>query len=305
MNAMRFIPIIRLVVGCLVALIGFECAVASAKTPATLTPIPFGTNQVELLCGTNVITVFTYKPKSYRDGPLLVIFHGRTRNAEEYRDYAISLADQLNAIVAVPLFDQERYPIHVYTLGGVIENDTVQPREKWFFPCVRSIVDELRRHEGKAALDYFLVGHSAGGQMLMRLAAIHPMDAKRIVVANPGSDLFPRRDWEFGYGFGGLPVELSDDAALQRYLAAPLTLYLGTADILTDQDNLDRSEGAMRQGTHRLERGRACFGFAESLARERGWKFNWRKVETAGIGHDGKGMLAAKEVEDALFSAGK
>ena len=43
----------------------------------------------------------------------------------------------------------------------------------------------------------------------MRLAALYPMDIRRIVAAKPGSDLFPRRDWKFGYGFGGLPEELS------------------------------------------------------------------------------------------------
>jgi hypothetical protein len=87
---------------------------------------------------------------------------------------------------------------------------------------------------------------------------------------------------------------------LRRYLAAPLTLYLGTGDI-TPRRRFDASESAMKQGPHRLARNRAGFELARSLAQERGWTFNWRKVETPGIEHDAAAMFAAKEVEDALF----
>lgn len=278
---------------------------ATSPQHAAAPALPAGPQQIEIHCGTNLITVFTYKPDTYRDGPLIVVFHGRARNAQEYRDFAIPLAQRLNAIVAAPWFDPERFPIHDYTLGGVLQNGVEQPREKWFFSNIETLVTALRQREGKTDLDYYLLGHSAGGQMLMRLAAFQPMTAKRIVAANPGSDLFPRRDWDYGYGFGQLSGALGDDAALQRYLAAPLTLYLGTADILTDQENLDRSEGAQREGKHRLERGRACFAFAAALAQDRGWQFNWRKVETPGIAHDAKGMFTATEVEAALLGETK
>jgi pimeloyl-ACP methyl ester carboxylesterase len=149
-------------------------------------------------------------------------------------------------------------------------------------------------------LPYYLIGHSAGGQFLVRMAAFLPGEAQRIVAANPGSLLFPNRAHRFGYGFGSLPAELSDDSVIRRYLAAPLTLYLGTGDVLPS-NNLDQSPDAMRQGPHRLARGRACFAAAEQLARERGWTFNWRKVETPDVGHAAAFMFAAKEVEDALF----
>ena len=139
----------------------------------------------------------------------------------------------------------------------------------------------------------------------MRLAAMFPTDAVRIVAANPGSDLFPRRDWKYGYGFGGLPENVSDDAALQNYLAAPLTVYLGLNDNDPNHPELDRSAAAELQGKFRLERGHNCFDYAQKLAHEHGWQFNWRKVEVAGIAHDGKAMLAAKAAETALFDDGK
>lgn len=263
--------------------------------------IPGGSASIKVDAGGNAITVFTYKPKSGTNGPLLLVFHGINRNAEEYRDYAIPLAERLHALVAAPLFDKERFPGDAYTRGGVMKGGAVQSREAWTFSLVPVILRDIRGAEGRSDLDCCLVGHSAGAQFVMRLAALAPVAGARYVAANPGTDLFPRRDWEFGFGFGGLPAALSDDAALRRYLELPLTLCLGTADVDPNHKYLDHSETAMKQGRFRLERGRACFSFADDLAKQRGWPFQWRKVEIPGIAHDGKGMLAADAIDAAIL----
>jgi poly(3-hydroxybutyrate) depolymerase len=247
------------------------------------------------------ITLFTYKPPTYREGPLLIVCHGVGRNAEDYRNFAITLAERFGVIVVAPLFDKERFPSERYQRGGLVDKaGTVQPREAWTYAFIPKIVAHVRGLEGKPALPYYLIGHSAGGQFLVRLAAFLPGDAVRIVAANPGSSLFPTRDQDFGYGFGKLPPELSSDEVMRAYLAAPLTLYLGTGDI-TPEHSFDASPAGMRQGPNRLARGRACFAAAQQLAKERGWTFNWRKVETPGVTHEAAFMFAAKEAGDALF----
>jgi poly(3-hydroxybutyrate) depolymerase len=267
-------------------------------------PLPVGSAQFTAPNEGEPITVFTYKPATYRDGPLFVICHGVGRNAEDYRNFAITLAERFGAIVAAPLFDRERYPSARYQRGGLLNAEgVVQPREAWTYAAIPRIVAEVQAKEG-AALPYFLIGHSAGGQFLVRMAAFLPGEAEWIVAANPGSHLFPVRDQNFGYGFGGLPAELSNDEVIRRYLAAPLTIYLGTADN-TPENSFDDSPEGMRQGPNRLARGRACFAEAQRLARERGWAFNWRQVETPGIGHAAAFMFAAKEAEDAIFGAAK
>lgn len=272
---------------------------------ATAAPLPTGMSQIQVGSGTNAITVFTYKPKSYRDGPLVVVFHGLLRNAEDYCRNCIPLAESNQVIIAAPLFSTNHFDNDEYQRGGVLKKGVFQPREKWSYARLPGIIGAIRERENKPALDYFFIGHSGGGQFLMRLAALYPMEARRIVACNPGSDLFPRRDWKFGYGFGGLPKDLSDDAALQRYLAAPLTLCLGLNDNDPQHPELDRSVAAELQGKFRLERGRHCFEFARQLAQTNGWQFNWRKVEVPGIAHDGKAMLAAPQVQAALFTAEK
>lgn len=264
-------------------------------------PLPAGPGKDVCPNGTEPITLFTYKPPTYRDGPLLVICHGVSRNAEDYRNYAITMAERFGAIVIAPLFDKERFPLERYQRGGLVGADgRVRGSAEWTYAAIPRIVAHVRARESRPELPYYLVGHSAGGQFLVRLAAFLPGEAVRIVAANPGSHLFPTRDQEFGYGFGGLPEDLSNDEVIRRYLAAPLTLYLGTGDIYP-RPSFDDSPPAMKQGAHRLERGRACFAAAEQLARARGWTFNWRKVETPGIGHEAAAMFAAREAADAVF----
>lgn len=264
-------------------------------------PLPAGPGRLEFTATVEAITLFTYKPPTYKDGPLLVVCHGVGRNAEDYRNYAITLAERFGAIVVAPLFDKARFPSERYQRGGLVDKaGVVQPREAWTYAFIPKIVAHVRGLEGTPALPYYLIGHSAGGQFLVRLAAFLPGEAVRIVAANPGSSLFPARDQDFGYGFGKLPPELSSDDVLRAYLAAPLTLYLGTGDV-TPEHSFDASPAGMRQGPNRLARGRACFAAAQALAKERGWAFHWRKVETPGIGHEAAFMFAAKEVEDALF----
>jgi poly(3-hydroxybutyrate) depolymerase len=266
-------------------------------------PIPAGKGKIEvaLAGGGAPLTAFTYKPSGYKEGPLLVVFHGVVRNAENYRDFAIPMADRFGVVLVAPLLDEMRFPEEWYQRAGLLDaQGKAAPRDAWMFNVVPAIVADARRREGRPTLPYYLIGHSAGAQFLVRLAAYQPGDARRIVAGNAGSLLFPSREHGFGYGLGGLPPELSDDAMLQRYFAAPLTLYLGTGDT-TPRRRFDASEAAMKQGPHRLARNRACFELAQAMARERGWAFNWRKVETPGIEHDAAMMFAAPEVEDALF----
>lgn len=264
-------------------------------------PLPAGPGRTELPDAREPITLFTYKPPTYRGGPLLIVCHGVQRNAEDYRNFAITLAERFGVLVVAPLFDKERFPMARYQRGGLVGADgAVQPPERWTYASIPRMVARVRELEGKPELPYYLIGHSAGGQFLVRMAAFLPGEAERIIAANTGSHLFPTREADFGYGFGGLPPELSGDDVIRRYLAARLTLYQGTGDVIADP-SMDASPPAMRQGPNRLARGRAAFAAAQALAKEKGWVCNWRLVETPGIAHEAAFMFAAKEAGDAIF----
>ena len=246
------------------------------------------------------MTVFTYRPPDCPDGPLLMVFHGMRRNAEEYRDHAMTLADRCRMVVMAPLFDPPWSGRQRYQTGGLLRHGRVAPPASWTWSLVPRLIEHAREREGRPDLRCVLLGHSAGGQFLDRLCAFVSTDAERLVVANPGSLLFPTRDLPYPYGFGGLPGRLATDELLQRYLARPLTLYLGTADTERDEE-LDIRPDADRQGRNRLDRGRNAYRAAVRLAAQRNWPLGWRLVEADGVGHDHEAVFNDPACRDAVL----
>lgn len=266
--------------------------------PLSPSALPVGPSEVTLRIGKQDFTVFTYKAKN-PTGPLILVFHGVNRNASEYRDWSKVIADRTGGIVAAPLFDLERFPSAAYQSGGLMKDKQPQPKENWTWSLVPKIADALRAREDRKELPYYLIGHSAGGQFLNRLSGFVDTNAKRIVAANPGSLLWPGDEMPFPYGFGGLPNNLGGDSALKRYLAQPLTLYLGTGDIVRDK-HLPTGKFPDLQGDTRYARGCATFKKAEELAKAKGWSFHWRKVEAPKVGHSSREMFDHEQCLKAL-----
>lgn len=284
-------------------LAGLCATVLAAVAAPAAQPLPVGKGSLRFLHGAETLEVHTFKPANYQGGPILFVIHGQGRNADGYRDYGVPLAERHGAIIVTPHFDATRFPGERFQRGGVLRSGKLAPKEEWTYAVIPRLADLIRRLEGRPGLPYSLIGHSAGGQFAVRLAALMPGEAVRIVAANPGSLLFPTRSARWGYGFGGLPPELSNDDILRAYLAVPLTLLLGTADTGREDADLDRSEPAMLQGPHRYARGHACFKAAQALAQQRGWTFNWKLLEVAGTGHSGKEMIGSKPASVALFGS--
>jgi len=267
--------------------------VASSPTSASIS--------ASTTASTLPIECYTYKPADWDGQRLILVHHGVLRNADEYRDHAVVLGDRFHALIVAPKFDAERFPSRKYQRGGILKEDgTAADPSEWTYAAIPQIAARVRELEGRPALKHWIIGHSAGGQFAMRMSAFQATGAERIVAANPGTDLFPTREMDFGYGFGKLPDSLASDERLKQYLAAPLTLYLGTADDHPDED-LDVSAEGNRQGAGRFQRGHAAYALAANLARERGWPFHWRLVEAAGVPHDHEKMFAHAACEDALF----
>lgn len=246
------------------------------------------------------LTVFTYKPPEYRDGPLIVVCHGVLRNAEEYRDHSHDLAKRFGAIVAAPHFPDPPFSIEQYQKGGLVIGGEPQPLDSCTWFAIPEIVAEIQRREGRPDMPYYFLGHSGGAQFLIRLAGYLKTDVRRIVVANPGTYLTVSREMPFPFGFGGLSDELSSDEVIRNYLAQPITLYLGAKDTERDE-HLDVTEWAERQGRTRFERGQRAFRQAQELAKQKGWPFHWRMVVVPDIGHDHQAMFDHRLCKEALM----
>lgn len=264
---------------------------------AELAPIGAGDTHYTISVGGADLTVFTYRPTNCANPALLLVFHGLGQNADGYRDHAHPIADRLCMIVVAPLFDKKRFPVWRYQQGGIVHRGAIQPSNAWTGQMILEIVDLVRRTEGRQ-VDYYLLGHSAGGQFLSRLAAFVPTEAKRIVIANPSTYVFPSLSTMAPFGFGGVYAAGADETELQRYLALPLTIYLGKEDT-GDEDRNDSPE-AVAQGKTRYERGHNMYQAGRDLAQSRGWTFNWRLVEVPGVGHTAGKMFAAPQALAAL-----
>lgn len=281
----------------LVAVAGLMLStLVSLPAPGATAPLPAGLGEQRLSLGDTRLTVFTYRP-TCRDPSLLLVFHGQDRNAHDYRDWARPLADKHCMLVVAPRFSKSPFPRWRYQHGGITRDGAMQDPREWTARLALELVERVRQLEGRS-MPYALIGHSAGGQFLSRLAAFSPTEAERIVIANPGTHVLPDRKVEAPYGFGGVYAPDAMDQELRRYLSAPITIFLGHED--TDEEGLSTSREAKAQGQTRYERGHNAFKAAEALARERGWPFNWRVVEVPGVGHSAKRMFAAPEASAAL-----
>jgi pimeloyl-ACP methyl ester carboxylesterase len=278
--------------------------VAAALLLLSLMPcqseIPTGCATLPVTVNGTELTLYTYKPPSHRDGAMILVFHGVLRNAQEYRDHARGMGDRWKALIVAPLFPEKQYPIPSYQEGGVVIAGQVRPKSEWPSELVPGIVEEVRKREARPDMPYYLIGHSGGGQFLIRLSAFTQTQAARIVVSNPGTYLFPSRDHTYPFGFGGLPEELGGDEMLRRFLQQPVTLYLAQDDTERDE-HFNQTPPAERQGHTRWERGQNAYKLARDLAQSRGWDFHWRLVTVENVGHDHQAMFDHALCEEALF----
>ena len=178
MSQVRGIPIAVTILSCLLG-----------WAPAVAAPLAAGSGKQTVDLNGTPITVFTYRPAGCSDPSLLLVFHGSARDASTYRDAARVLADRHCMLLVAPLFDEQAFPGWRYQRGGIVKNGVIQDPRHWSGRLVLDLVDWTRKQEGRP-LSYSLLGHSAGAQFLDRLAAFVPTEAKRIVVANPGSMYF-------------------------------------------------------------------------------------------------------------------
>lgn len=163
---------------------------------------------------------------------------------------------------------------------------------EWIFGDFDRIFEEVREHLELETETYDLFGHSAGGQILHRLALFHPNGrADRVVAANSGWYTLPTFEQEFPYGLED--SGLAEDQ-LEAAFGTRLVVFLGEED---DEDetrgSLRRTPEADRQGEHRLERGRYFFSRARETAEALGMDFEWNLELVPDVGHDYERMSEA------------
>jgi len=240
---------------------------------------------VERSGGPVPLDVFSYRPPGLAaDAPVFVVVHGVARNARTYRDAWIETASALGALLLAPHFSRESYPTpREFEVGGMRDAERrALPRPVWTYHAIERLFDEARASLGLATEAYLLYGHSAGGQFVHRMVTFMPEARIRAAVAaNAGCYTMPWPAERFPYGLGDMAAE----ADLRSAFGRRLTILLGEGDDDPDHGHLLKSREAMRQGPHRLARGRYYFRHARETAAALGAPFDWRLVTVPDIGH--------------------
>ena len=234
------------------------------------------------------IRVYTYRPRACDTKcPIVFVLHGMKRNGSHYRDYWELLADSYKLLVVAPEFSNESWPKGAaYNLGDVA--DQANP-EKWTYSAIEHLFDEVR--DGQAS--YAIFGHSAGAQFVQRMALLRPDNrASVMVAANPGWYLMP--EWRREKTDNPYPYSLVNSKAgvaeLKQALARRFILLVGEKDNDPEDESLNKSAGAMKQGATRVERAENFFKAATAAAQELGVPLAWELNEAPDVAHDGGSM---------------
>lgn len=264
------------------------CAAAATPVPSGKWSFVFNDKQGQ---SSHPIRVYTYRPRACDSKcPMWIVLHGMARNASALRDTWVDLADRYEFLVVAPEFSQKEWPRAAkYNLGDVAGNDNP---EKWTYAAIDHLFEEMR--DGQP--DYRVFGHSAGGQFVHRMLLLRPESKASIYVAgNPGWYALP--EWRKEKSESAYPHSLvgskSGEAQVRQALAKRLLVLVGEKDSDPDDESLNKSDGAMKQGATRVERGENFFKAANRLAGELGVALAWQYIEVPETAHDSAAMSRA------------
>jgi hypothetical protein len=235
------------------------------------------------------IRVFYYIPTNKTNTtPILFVFHGTERNAEEYRNSTIEKATLLGFIVIAPEFSEANFPDgDAYNLGNVfIDGDnpspsTLNPEQKWTFSIIEPLFDFVKTNINNSTTSYNAYGHSAGAQFLHRLIMFKPNTRiNKAVISAAGWYTFPN-SIVFPYGLSQSPVQ---NLSVPNFLSKNIYIQVGVNDDDPNAPGLRRNVFADAQGINRKERATNYFQFCQQSTTNN--NFNWSFHLIANADHD-------------------
>ncbi|NOY42383.1 MAG: hypothetical protein GXP26_11175 [Planctomycetes bacterium] len=246
------------------------------------------------------IKVWYHRPKKFRtSGSVVFVIHGKSRNADGYRDTWVKYAERKQYLLLCPEFSKQHYPYsRHYNLGYMVTSKgQLRDKKKWSFMAIERIFDQVVEANRLQAKQYSIYGHSGGGQFVHRLVVFLPEARFKIAVsANPGWYTMLQDGIEYPYGLGGTAV---DEQQLRQSLGRRFVLLLGTADTDPNHKSLRKTPEAMAQGPHRLARGKSFYKGSKLLAKKLDVKSRWRLQTVPGVKHSNSKMSvhAAKLIQ--------
>jgi poly(3-hydroxybutyrate) depolymerase len=240
--------------------------------------------------------VYTYRPaKCDAKCPMVFSIHGVSRTASNYRDYWELAADRYNLVIVAPEFSKKDWS--EYNQYDVRKEPD---REKWAFSAIEHLFDEV----GQGRTGYTIFGHSAGGQFVHRMAFYLP-DNRAVAMAAANAGWYAMPEWRKDKGADPFPYSLLEsgvgEAQVRQALRRRMYILLGDKDTDANHKDLNRTAGAMKQGSNRVERGENYFKAVTAAAAELNEKLAWELREVPDVAHQAGPM--ARYAADTIFGA--
>ncbi len=240
------------------------------------------------------INVYYHTPQGdLTNFPILFSFHGGSRNADDYRNDWIEMANDNGFMVFAPEFNSLDFPSgDMYNLANIFEDgdnpsiDTLNSPDRWTFSIIDQLFDFIKSETSSNETSYNAWGHSAGAQFLHRFVLYMPESKlKTAVCSNAGWYTVPESGVVFPYGL--LESQLSNSKLISAFSK---TLYVHLGDLDTNPNSSSLRHNIIvdeQQGLNRLVRGRYFFETSKKKAELINVNFNWIKTpEVSGVGHD-------------------
>ena len=230
--------------------------------------------------------------------PILFIFPGTDRNADDYLETWITLADQKGVMVFAFEFSVNYYPMSTnYQTGFILdENGNLNNEDVWTFSVIEPVFDFIKTNLVNNTNSYNMFGHSAGGQFVHRFVQFKPNSRVNYAIsANAGWYTVPDTSVDFPYGLKNTGISNED---LQNSYLKNLEIHLGQNDNNPNDPALRKTPEANIQGLHRLSRGRYFVNQSDSISQSLNFPSSWVKKELENVGHEQQKMavFAAQEM---------
>ncbi|HLT52729.1 MAG TPA: hypothetical protein VKZ97_02505 [Flavobacteriaceae bacterium] len=238
------------------------------------------------------VDVYYFLPETYTaSSPILFVFHGAGRNADEYRDAMVSKAQQFGFMIFAPEFSISEFPNgDAYNLGNVyVDGDnpsaqTLNPEHTWSYSIIDPLFDHIKTLTNNETDTYNAFGHSAGGQFLHRFLMFKPNSRVHKAVASAsGWYTFPDETIPFPYGYD---QSILIGSNLEELFTKQLVIQVGDDDDDPNSAGLRHNDYADAQGLNRKQRALNFFQFCSNLTSQAGLGFNWQLELVPNATHD-------------------
>jgi poly(3-hydroxybutyrate) depolymerase len=252
------------------------------------------------------INIYYYVPPTgvKENMPILLVFHGDERNANDYINIWMNAANKYGFMVFAPEFTEAQFPGssayhigNVYLDGNYPTAQTLNNENLWTFSMIEPLFDFIRDDTKSSKSSYFIFGHSAGGQFVHRFVMFKPSARINMAIAaNSGWYTVADGIANYPYGIMASPLQAINPTT---YFSKNLTISVGVLDNNAKDPSLRHNASADLQGLNRLQRADYFFSNSKTYANRLNAAFNWQLRMVNNSGHDAN--LMSLDAADLFF----